>query len=796
MKWIDADVARENITQEIDDWIDNVRDTRQAIKDYRYEMSDPIITKDEKEQIKAKFKAMYPHINFSRPTAPRLFIRATQGIGKTRAIISAIQKLMGMQQGKILIVVPNHRLATEFYNHYIESGEIGDIFHVRGRGQPAVDYYELTPVERTNGETMCKTPALVEAIHALAIDATESWCKAKGMCPFQNDCDWLAQRDQVKVANIILATHDSLYLPIIGKPKFNIVFVDEELRDFQQIKHIDFPINHEGLTASIPIDPELIADNENDAKANALRNFGVYQHKLAEVFRKVADAGGTELLQALRATNIKPGDLRHCVRFLKKAKGSMNSKILADLGQQNINNPENLNKLGVEYLANRKAIPHAKIAMVFELVARELKNKSDNDCISLGVRSNAVKEGMEYYVTGTLFNKPPKLFNSVAVLYADGTGSREIAKETFGQHIKTVEINVKRHMRSVLVTKSNISKTSLSEKYMGSERKLKEILAVSRREEFDGVIAGLNATERLAEMENPYGVWSKARDLDIHFKKLRGSNVYENVNYLAVFGMPIPPVDIVEKIARGIALNRGVKFTPIEYEEGIALRTFPTQKTDIVFGQNATSKTVHTHYHPDPIGEEVRWTMCEAEVIQAIDRCRGVNANPDQPKKVMLFANCDLPDIEWSNVIPFHDFEQRGQTRAELSFTSTGILPLNATLWVQMANWVAPLIFYNIEDQVRVAQKEMAKYLEQFPRYKRDFEMEAGDVLEVDVHPTIPGFIEYLVCCDIERTNQRDLIKQYVVAYHVEPKGAYQKVVEQLQRIPNHFVLPDRHHDS
>ena len=47
--------------------------------------------------------------------------------------------------------------------------------------------------------------------------------------------------------------------------------------------------------------------------------------------------------------------------------------------------------------------------------------------------------------------------------------------------------------------------------------------------------------------------------------------------------------------------------------------------------------------HPDPIAEKIRNRICEAEVMQAIGRGRGVNRTADRPLEVIVLSDAVLP---------------------------------------------------------------------------------------------------------------------------------------------------------
>ena len=47
--------------------------------------------------------------------------------------------------------------------------------------------------------------------------------------------------------------------------------------------------------------------------------------------------------------------------------------------------------------------------------------------------------------------------------------------------------------------------------------------------------------------------------------------------------------------------------------------------------------------HPDSRVEAARWAICEAQLVQAIGRARGVNRTADNPLKIDILTNIVLP---------------------------------------------------------------------------------------------------------------------------------------------------------
>ena len=61
--------------------------------------------------------------------------------------------------------------------------------------------------------------------------------------------------------------------------------------------------------------------------------------------------------------------------------------------------------------------------------------------------------------------------------------------------------------------------------------------------------------------------------------------------------------------------------------------------------RDGTGRATYGDQHPDELCESIRWLICEAELIQAIGRARGINRNQDAPLDIDLLFNEALPIV-------------------------------------------------------------------------------------------------------------------------------------------------------
>jgi len=133
-----------------------------------------------------------------------------------------------------------------------------------------------------------------------------------------------------------------------------------------------------------------------------------------------------------------------------------------------------------------------------------------------------------------------------------------------------------------------------------------------------GVIVPKFLRERIHEEQFPELQWG-------HFGNLRGVNEFEDVGALVVVGRPAPHYSEAEEKAAVLTgqhietLPEGSKWYP-KLEKSIYSRSIP-----------GAGWPVRAAEHPDPIVEEVRASVTEDGVEQALGRGRNTRRTPDRP---------------------------------------------------------------------------------------------------------------------------------------------------------------------
>ena len=123
-----------------------------------------------------------------------------------------------------------------------------------------------------------------------------------------------------------------------------------------------------------------------------------------------------------------------------------------------------------------------------------------------------------------------------------------------------------------------------------------------------------------------------------HFNAITGLNVWSEVSLLIAIGRTEPSPRAVEQNARALF---GTDVAEVPPDENGAIR-YPRIPRGIRM-HDGSGRGVDGNQHPDPRVEAVRWSICEAELLQAIGRGRGVNRQAGNPLQIDILTNVCLP---------------------------------------------------------------------------------------------------------------------------------------------------------
>jgi putative DNA primase/helicase len=122
----------------------------------------------------------------------------------------------------------------------------------------------------------------------------------------------------------------------------------------------------------------------------------------------------------------------------------------------------------------------------------------------------------------------------------------------------------------------------------------------------------------------------------VHFNGLSGLDRWGGVGCLIILGRTLPAPMTVEALSAALTGQ-----TPLAASKGDGW-WYGTQERRIRLAGGRTH-VVPGEVHADPTAEAIRWSICEAELIQAMGRGRGVNRTAENPLQIDLLTNVVLP---------------------------------------------------------------------------------------------------------------------------------------------------------
>jgi putative DNA primase/helicase len=136
----------------------------------------------------------------------------------------------------------------------------------------------------------------------------------------------------------------------------------------------------------------------------------------------------------------------------------------------------------------------------------------------------------------------------------------------------------------------------------------------------------------------------------VHFNGLSGLDRWGGVGGLIVLGRTLPAPATVESLCAALTAQ-----TPVAATANTGW-WYGSEERRIGLAGGRTH-AVPGEVHPDPTAEAIRWSICEAELIQAMGRGRGVNRTAARPLQIDLLTDVVLPVtvselIDWQDLRP------------------------------------------------------------------------------------------------------------------------------------------------
>jgi hypothetical protein len=132
-----------------------------------------------------------------------------------------------------------------------------------------------------------------------------------------------------------------------------------------------------------------------------------------------------------------------------------------------------------------------------------------------------------------------------------------------------------------------------------------------------------------------------------HFNAIAGLDDHKGVRLLVTIGRTLPPPAAVEAIAGALTGAQPALEAPTGRGYGRVPRAVRLADDSGVLVENCEQ-------HVDPVAEAVRYQICEAELVQAIGRGRGVNRTAETPLDIDIVADVVLP-VTVDEVVPWEE---------------------------------------------------------------------------------------------------------------------------------------------
>jgi putative DNA primase/helicase len=569
---------------------------------------------------------------------PLLGLPVDVGLGKTSTARLAIAELIasgGLGGRKVAFAVPRHDLGQEQVDAFRKLGVRAMLW----KGRTAPD-----PTPENAEQLMCLDPEAT--LDALEVEqpVEQSCCKVKRggelhLCLHFRACGYQRQKAAAQAAQVIVCAHDSLFhmkpdaIGAVGLLVIDEAFWASGLR---------------GLDGKAV----LTQDGLEPGRASVT----CYKSRGREDVPATADliAARGKLWKAVQVT--EPGPLAH---GLLQSVGltAEECRNAARLERRRLRDPGLLPGMGPT--ERRKRIervlpphgqpwaPPGRCATLWLILAEALEHGHDAGGAVLAneLTEHGTVRALKLRWRGRLRNG---WAGEVPVLHLDATLRAELAQPylpALSVHEPVAAMQPHVRVRQVLgspttskaLTPSNHAPERDRTTAAHHVRDLLTYVAIRAREhrgagrEIDLLLVGQKAA---IDVLRAAGL--PPRVDAVHFNGLSGLDRWGDVGCLIILGRTLPAPMTVEALSAALTGQM-----PIAAAEGSGW-WYGTQQLRIRL-EGGKSHAVPGEVHADPTAEAIRWSICEAELIQAMGRGRGVNRTAGTPLQIDLLTDVVLP---------------------------------------------------------------------------------------------------------------------------------------------------------
>jgi putative DNA primase/helicase len=517
---------------------------------------------------------------------PQWSVNGTMGSGKSRiARLAAGRFLMKKLGSAIVTSAPLHRLANEqarlFANETLHQPLIW-----RGMDQPDPD--------RGDGSNMCLEPELSKAAQKAGLNVS-SICK---LCPSRKHCGY--RRQQKLSGRVWYVPHQLLFHP---KPKPipapSVLVVDEAFHASGLAENVRLALSTlEGEVIGVPHrDDRALLVEARSALLSAFRR--------AEAEAQASGAKRSRLTKTMvEAAGLDADTVREArrIEWSRKPDAPLESGV-PDMVQE-------LQAIGHRFTP--------KVPRLWSLIEDLLCSEHETS-IGIEIEPNArLQDGSRGTMLWLHYRLDIHPSWRGPTLLLDGTAKPELVRLFFPALHVAAEIHIGApHQRVTWIcnsfakarfvpTEGALDRANKARQNNVEDlRRYIEAKAAQYRGRGGGQYDALVVTNLDIETLLQAGQGLPANVAIEHFNNLRGTDIYGGVRAVIVIGRPLPSSQTIHRQAERLAGR-------------------PLDQTD-------------------PLVAAVRWSICEAELLQVIARARGIRRTANNPLDVFLLGDTPLP---------------------------------------------------------------------------------------------------------------------------------------------------------
>jgi hypothetical protein len=529
-------------------------------------------------------------------------VQASTGIGKTQiaARVIACRIRDCRLAPPVGYSVPLHRLGEKIAEQFREHGITAEVW--RGRA---------AHVSGEDGPTMCADLGAVEIARDLGMVVETAVCRGKDpagrkvTCGFYHAC--LYQRQKTREPDVWIFAHEMLFLANKTLAGLSALFIDEEFRDAGTAK------SARGLTLD-----QIDAVPPGHPCPGEL---GFFRERLAGALRALPHTGGVPRKTLTEWLTIEMCDRAIKLEWMAKEKPAIwpgmpaRERAAAKEASAGIRHIRTLVRV---WKAARELLERDDVVVSGRLFLAT--HKTENGAVRV-VRTRGVREVKSQYIVPTFIMDAT--LPSISIL------------EKWFPHVEVVgQIEVP--MPHTTVTQ--VLGAPVSQKKLDGARNLKAVRRYILREWIRTrrgravVIMQQKAEAALRTLGLPPEIATE------HFNNIEGLDEHKDVRLLVTVGRTQPRPEAVEADAGALS---GVE--PVMASVKANQSTWYDKVTRGIRLPDGRGVAVSCDQHPDPLAEDVRRQVCEAELVQAIGRGRGVNRTAENPLDVRVLADVVLP---------------------------------------------------------------------------------------------------------------------------------------------------------